>query len=459
MKMNEENVKYLGIDISKGYADFCMLDSEKRMMDPVFQLDDNRRGHEHLSQYLDQQVGTGAKIICGLESTGGYEQNWLNLLKKLSKRYPLEVYKLNPKGVKHQIESTLQRTITDGISARGIAEYLVNNYFVCKPKWDKNTHHKEGVTTRQHFYNLVMGLIKQQTARFNQLEKLIYQIFPELISDCKHGIPNWMIRLLIAYPGVSAIKRAQVRGIDAIKGISLSKAQRIKQMARESISSVSDEFQEVMIRTLAQDIHYHQNRIDQLKDQLVASAKNDQTDLICSIRGIADWTAVAIFLLLGDISRFEGTDQLASFFGIHPRFKQSGDGKWGIRMSKQGNPAMRAVLYIAANNAVLHEPYFRSLYHHYSSKGKKHRAVMGIIMHKLLRIIYGMLKNKQSFNASVDEANKSKVVSAPGKNISAKARRYQPLTEAAPISRSNHKKRRADLECQISTKDIITASS
>jgi len=340
-----------------------------------------------------------------------------------------------------------------------LPEYLVNNYFVCKPKWDKNTHHKEGVTTRQHFYNLVMGLIKQQTARFNQLEKLIYQIFPELISDCKHGIPNWMIRLLIAYPGVSAIKRAQVRGIDAIKGISLSKAQRIKQMARESISSVSDEFQEVMIRTLAQDIHYHQNRIDQLKDQLVASAKNDQTDLICSIRGIADWTAVAIFLLLGDISRFEGTDQLASFFGIHPRFKQSGDGKWGIRMSKQGNPAMRAVLYIAANNAVLHEPYFKSLYHHYSSKGKKHRAVMGIIMHKLLRIIYGMLKNKQSFNASVDEANKSKVVSAPGKNISAKARRYQPLTEAAPISRSNHKKRRADLECQISTKDIITASS
>ncbi len=459
MKMNDENVKYLGIDVSKGYADFCLLDSNKQMMVPVFQLDDNRRGHELLGQRLEEQMGTGSKVVCGLESTGGYEQNWLYLLKTSSKKYPLEVFKLNPKGVKHQIESTLQRTITDSISARGIAEYLVNNYSVCKPKWEKNTPDKKGVTTKQHCYNLVMGLIKQQTARYNQLEKLIYQIFPELISYCKHGIPNWMIRLLIAYPGVSAMKRAQVRGIHAIKGISLAKAERIKQLSKESVSASSDEFEEVMIKTLAQDIQYHQNRIDLLKDQLVASAKNDQTDLICSIRGIADWTAVAIFLLLGDVSRFEGTDQLASFFGIHPRFKQSGDGKWGVRMSKQGNPAMRAVLYIAANNVVLHEPYFKSMYHHYRSKGKKHRAVMGIIMHKLLRIIYGMLKNQQPFNAQVDEANKAKAVSAPLKNISAKSRRYQPLSESAPISRSNHKKRRADLECQISTKDIITASS
>ncbi len=120
---------------------------------------------------------------------------------------------------------------------------------------------------------------------------------------------------------------------------------------------------------------------------------------------------------------------------------------------------MRAILYVAANNVVLHEPYFKSLYHHYISKGKKHRTVMGIIMHKLMRIIYGMLKNQQPFNASVDEANKSKAISAPMKTISQKARRYQPLDEAAPISRSNHKKRRADLECQISTEDIITASS
>jgi hypothetical protein len=230
-------------------------------------------------------------------------------------------------------------------------------------------------------------------------------------------------------------------------------------MAKESVSGSSEPLEELMIKTLAEDIEHHQRRIEQLKRSLIESGRNEQTNLICSIRGIGDWTATALSVLLGDASRFDGTDQLASFYGVHPRFKQSGDGKWGVRMSKQGNSAMRAVLYVAANNVILHNPYFKKLYHHYISKGKKRRAVVGIIMHKLLRIIYGMLRNHQPFNQDIDEANQQKNTNQTVSYISTKSRRYQQLETNAPISRSNHKKRRAELECQISTVDISTASS
>jgi hypothetical protein len=163
--------------------------------------------------------------------------------------------------------------------------------------------------------------------------------------------------------------------------------------------------------------------------------------------------------LLGEIDRFEDTDQIAAFYGVHPRFKQSGDGKWGNHMSKQGNSAMRYMLYIAANNVVLHEPYFKKLYHHYISKGKKPKSVRGIIMHKLLRVIYGMLKNQQPFNSSVDEMNQMKTPTYTEQQITDRTRRYQELNVNAPISRSNYKKRRAVLECQISETDICAASS
>lgn len=457
--MNKENVKYLGIDVSKGYADFCLLDCQKQLVDKVFQLDDNQQGHQILKGYLQQLVRSGHRVACGLESTGGYELNWLRLIRQLSKELSVEVFKLNPKGIKHQIESTLKRTITDGVSARGIAEYLVNNQAEYQGVWKKNTHQKEAITSSQHCFNLVMGLIKQQTARYNQLEKLIYQGFPELLTYCKNGIPNWMIRLLKVYPGAAAVRRAQVRGVDAIKGITRTKADKIKMMAKESVSGSSEPLEELMIKTLAEDIEHHQKRIEQLKRSLIESGRNEQTDLICSIRGIGEWTATALTILLGDTGRFEGTDQLASFYGVHPRFKQSGDGKWGVRMSKQGNSAMRAVLYVAANNVILHNPYFKKLYNHYISKGKKRRAVVGIIMHKLLRIIYGMLRNHQPFDQDIDEANQQKNSNKTVSFISTKSRRYQQLETNAPISRSNHKKRRAELECQISTKDILTASS
>jgi transposase len=457
--MEQDKVMYLGIDVSKGYADFFLMDALKQSMEKSFQLDDNFEGHQNLKMYLGKYTSTGQKIICGIESTGGYEQNWLVLLKKLKKQTPVEVYKLNPKGVKHQIESTLKRTITDSISAEGIADYIANNYEQARQKWEKSTYQDETIIASQRCFNLIMGLIKQQTARYNQLEKLLYQNFPELLMYCKHGIPNWILHLLIKYPGATAIMRAYTKGIDGIKGISRTKAEKIKLLADMSVAKSSHPVDEIMIKTLAEDIQYHQNRIEELKDYLIGMYKNYNVSLLKSIRGISDWTASAFVMLLGEIDRFEDTDQIAAFYGVHPRFKQSGDGKWGNHMSKQGNSAMRYMLYIAANNVVLHEPYFKKLYHHYISKGKKPKSVRGIIMHKLLRVIYGMLKNQQPFNSSVDEMNQMKTPTYTEQQITDRTRRYQELNVNAPISRSNYKKRRAVLECQISETDICAASS
>jgi hypothetical protein len=302
-------------------------------------------------------------------------------------------------------------------------------------------------------------LIKQQTARNNQIEKLLYQNFPELLTFCKQGIPNWMIRLLIKYPGLMSIKRAHVESIDGIKGISRAKAERIKELAKTSVALSSHPVKEMMIKALAEDIQYHQTRIGEMKTYLGGIYKNGDLEILTSIRGIGEWTATALSLLIGSVERFEGTSEIAAFYGVHPKFKQSGDGKWGVHMSKQGSSSMRSVLYVAANNVVLHEPYFKKLYHHYISKGMKPKVVRGIIMHKLLRVVYGMLKNQTRFDKIIDEKNQQKNQNHTEQPITNSSRRYQKLNTDAPISRSNYKKRRAVLECQISETDMITASS
>jgi len=455
----EEQSMYLGIDVSKGYADFFLMDENKQCMDPGFQLDDNFEGHQELEMYLGKQSSRGKKIICGVESTGGYEQNWITVLKRQKGHLPVEVYKVNPKGVKHQIESTLKRTITDCVSAEGIAHYLANNYVKKQQDWHNTTCEDDQVVSAQHCFRLIQGLIKQQTARYNQLEKMLYGDFPELLTFCKHGIPTWMIRLLIRYPGLASIQRAHIASIDGIPGISKGKADQIKSLARTSVAAPAPSIQEKMIKSLSEDIQYHQGRIEDLKAYLTETYTNPNLAILKSIRGISDWTATALLILLGSVDRFEGTDQIAAFFGVNPRYKQSGDGKWGVHMSKQGSSSMRSILYIAANNVVLHEPYFKKLYHHYASKGIKPRSVRGIIMHKLLRVIYGMLKNKTCFDQQTDETNQQKSPSQTARPITDSSRRYQKLSTGAPISRSNYKKRRAVLECQISESDTRTASS
>jgi len=73
---------FLAADVSKGYADFVILDSDKSEVERSFQLDDTFGGHNELynklvefcSQHID------CRIYAGLESTGGYENTGFTFL-------------------------------------------------------------------------------------------------------------------------------------------------------------------------------------------------------------------------------------------------------------------------------------------------------------------------------------------------------------------------------------------
>ena len=69
-------------------------------------------------------------------------------------------------------------------------------------------------------------------------------------------------------------------------------------------------------------------------------------------------------------------------------------------------------------------------------------AAIGICMHKILRILYGMLKNNKPFNSTTDIANRLRSVRLK-KDTSAdnKNRRFQKYDQKAPVSRRQRKKR------------------
>ena len=76
---------YLGCDVSKGYADFIIINEEKQIELDSFQLDDTTLGHQQLCNILDRfYFDHSAPIIySAVESTGGYENNWFNALSNL----------------------------------------------------------------------------------------------------------------------------------------------------------------------------------------------------------------------------------------------------------------------------------------------------------------------------------------------------------------------------------------
>jgi len=457
----ELNRIYLGIDASKGYADFIFYTSKKVKLEKGFQLDDNIEGHQILKSKLREFIDQGYQIICGIENTGGYERNWVNAIRGLSEKLKtVEIYRLNPKAVKHQIESLMKRTINDSVSAEGIAIYMINNYDLFKEYWVKSMAETIAVTEEKMLNNMIHSLMKQRTMKKNQLEKVLYQTFPEILKDVSNG-SNWVYTLLSKYPSAASVKRAKMSGLQSITKVTERKAKELKSKALRSVATLSGEIPSLMVSHHCKSIMQLNKEIEKLKGVLIAKYEdNEDVQRLINIQGIGAWTAVGFYIELGDPRRFDNTSQLAAFFGVNPTFKQSGDGKYKSKMSKQGSVRMRSTLYLMAHNLFMQNEYFKNLYAKYRSTGKSHRSTIGILMHKILRIAWGMMKSNTEFNPKIDIKNQDKnKESEKAKNpISEKSRLLQELTLEAPISKRNRKKRKAMLEPQSSTKDENTRS-
>jgi transposase len=123
-----EDQHFIGIDVSKGYADFTILNKEKHIVEENFQLDDTFEGHQKLYAFLKKYFARNSKLTlyCAVESTGGYENNWFSSLHQYQSEMNLFVTRLNPLGVHHSSKAALNRITTDKESAKNIAEYLIS---------------------------------------------------------------------------------------------------------------------------------------------------------------------------------------------------------------------------------------------------------------------------------------------------------------------------------------------
>lgn len=432
---------YLGGDVSKGYSDFVIINEDKDIIEPNLQLDDNFNGHNELERILNDFFiqNPNAVIYAGVESTGGYENNWFNLFKKLSARgIKISVARVNPKGTNHNSQAELNRITTDKVSAKNIAEYLINHKK--KINYDKT----DLFFPVRKQWKFIRMLAKQKTQLYNQLESLLYIANPELLSFCKHGYPQWLLKVLMRYPTAKHLSRAKRAILESIPYLSSQRAEELIKNANSSIASSTDNTTAKLIKNTIEQITYMEKMYKLQLDSLTKIFPlPDEVQILKSFKGIDDYSAMGLLMNIGSIDNFHSTKKIASQFGLHPIYKQSGDGTWGMHMSKQGSAEVRHILYNSTTCAIVHNPLIKEIYAHYLSKGFNKMSAIGACMHKILRVVFGMLKNREKFNPGKDRALREKSSIRKSKSAdSDRNRRYQPLNTQAPISRRQAKKRK-----------------
>jgi transposase len=157
-----------------------------------------------------------------------------------------------------------------------------------------------------------------------------------------------------------------------------------------------------MIDDLLDILEIVQGKIKNMDAKIEEAARNDEdVRLLETIPGVGHIVATVIKAEVGDPHRFESADQLASYAGLAPTVRQSGEGKAYIGgMSKRGNPRLRHVLAEAVHVHVMYcgDSRLTTFFlRKKEEKGSKKATVA--TAKKLLEVMYVMIIRKQEFHA------------------------------------------------------------
>jgi transposase len=123
--------------------------------------------------------------------------------------------------------------------------------------------------------------------------------------------------------------------------------------------------------------------------------------LLESIPGVGKVIATRMLMVIGS-RQFDSAGQCAAYLGLIPVQHESGSSVKGrSRLSKAGNPTIRAKLYMAAVVATTYNPDIKAQYLRLTRNGKSKMSALGAAMRKLVQICFGVLKHQQPYQPQV----------------------------------------------------------
>jgi transposase len=132
---------------------------------------------------------------------------------------------------------------------------------------------------------------------------------------------------------------------------------------------------------------------------LLLSRKEEYRDSVWRLKtvpGISTLTAMIFLTELSDLARFATLDHLASYVGLIPDTKASGETEHVGNMTHRRNSQLRAVLIEAAWVAARKDPVLLQAFHDYGQRMRKTKAIVKIARKLLNRIRY-VLKNQAEY--------------------------------------------------------------
>lgn len=377
----------LGIDIAKlNHVASCIDSSTNEIVFSNFKFKNDFKG---FSALLDKIKTFDTKnLIIGLESTSHYGENLINFLFKQHFKVAL----INPLQTSHLRKANIRDAKNDNLDSLNIAKSLIFAKLNFISEKNINCFSLKKLTRFRS------SLIKQRSKAKIQLTSLLDLLFPELQYLFKSKIHSKAIySLLKKYPSteeIAALKDDEISNLlyASSKGhFKKEKSIELKSLAKTTVG-IKDTSISLHLIQLIELIELYDKQIKDIVTKIADTVDKLDTKLL-SVPGIS---IIACAIILGETNNFNNfsdSTKLLAFAGLDPKIRQSGNfNASSCRMSKKGSPYLRYALIFTAWNIVRHSEKFNKYYCLKRSQGKSHYNSLGHVAHKLVRVIFTLIK-------------------------------------------------------------------
>ena len=347
-------------------------------------------------------------IVVGFESTGPYAESVCNFLRKK----PVKLVQVNPvhtKRVKELQGNSPNKT--DKKDPRVIADVISLGHALSMVV-------PEGAASQlRRLTNARERALKSRTAMFNQLQDLMFIVFPEfsqIMKDTKTKSARYLIKnhptsdtiaamglnnLAMILRRISHGKLGQKRAEELFKGAQTSVG---IQEGRESIL--------LEIEHLVSNVENEDQFIEGLEKQMVYYLEQvPYSQSILSIKGIGEVTAAGLIGEVGDFRKFNTIAEIMKLAGLDLYEVSSGSHKGKRRISKRGRSLMRKLLFFAAINTVRCKGIMHRCYKQMLDRGMPKMKALIAISRKLLAIIFALTRNNTHYVENYSCIHHSKI--------------------------------------------------
>ena len=336
------------------------------------------------------------QVLVGFESTGPYAEPITHFLKQ----QPVTLVQINPMHSKRVRELTGNSpNKTDRKDPRVIADVIMLGHALRVVIPQGSSAHLRRLTQARE------RAIRDRTAIVNQLQHLLFVIFPEFFKvikkiSCKTGL--YLLRHYPSRQAIAALGEQQLSRI--IKRVSRAKmgqwhAEQLFEAAQASVGI--NEGQESIVEEmghLVDKIKRENDFIDRLECQMRSHLEQiPYSRYLLSLPGVGLITVAGLIGEVGDFRKYGTSAEITKLAGLDLFEVSSGKHKGRRRISKRGRPLMRKLLYFAAINAVkstgtMHRPYTRML-----ARGMPKIKALVAISRKLLRVMYALARDQSMY--------------------------------------------------------------